>query len=54
MLSLVVPLQVFVGKYEGTIVAIKLLLGVDSAALQRFQWEVDMLAGVISEGLPSV
>ena len=38
-------LQVFVGKYEGTIVAIKLLLGVDSKALQRFQREVAMLAG---------
>ena len=37
--------QVFVGKYEGTIVAIKLLLGVDRSALKRFQWEVDMLAG---------
>jgi hypothetical protein len=37
--------QVFVGKYEGTIVAIKLLLGVDSMALQRFQREVAMLAG---------
>lgn len=43
----------FVGKYEGTIVAIKLLLGVDSAALQRFQWEVDMLAGASSEGSAS-
>ena len=37
--------QVFVGKYEGTIVAVKLLLGVDSTALQRFQREVAMLAG---------
>ncbi len=37
--------QVFVGKYQGTIVAIKLLLHVDESALERFRREVAILAG---------
>ena len=41
-----VPAQVFVGKYEGTIVAIKLLLNVDEASLERFRQEVALMAAL--------
>lgn len=40
------PLQVFVGKLDGTVVAIKLLLNVDAGVLERFFQEVSILAAL--------
>jgi hypothetical protein len=38
------PRQVFIGRYEGTVVAIKRLLHMDAAAVQRFANEIRLLA----------
>ena len=39
-------MQVFVGKLDGTVVAIKLLLNVDAGVLERFFQEVSILAAL--------
>jgi hypothetical protein len=44
--SVCVQLQVFVGKLDGTVVAIKLLLNVDAGVLERFFQEVSILAAL--------